>query len=149
MTTFIVQFGGSEYFANCIATSQEFVYVGHSKYRSSQLIQYKNSDYSIVKTLSIISIGIMCSENLVYVLTYSDRTFKFQIYDRALNFKEKRDLCYEWSESKAFISVKQIQELFYIFFNEQLLVFTKEGKNIHSIILGEGKSIFSCCHCDE
>ena len=31
--TFIVQFGGSEYFANCIATSQEFVYVGsHSKY---------------------------------------------------------------------------------------------------------------------
>ena len=91
----------------------------------------------------------MCSENLVYVLTSSDKTFKFKIYDRALNFKEERDLCYEWPESKPTISAKQIQELFYILINEQLLVFTKEGKNTHSIILGEGKSIFSCCHCDE
>ena len=149
--TFIVQFGGSEYFTDCIATSQEFVYVGHSrhsKYIPSQLIQFKNSDYSIVKTLSTSSIGIMCPENLVYVLT-SDRTFKFQIYDRALNFKEERDLCYEWPKYTHIISAKQIQKLFYIFFNEQLLVFTKEGRNIHSIILGEGKSIFSCCHCDE
>ena len=154
--TFIVQFGGSEYLTDCIATSQEFVYVGchsrHSKYKSSQLIQYKNSDYSIVKTIWTISIGIMCSENLVYVLTSSNKTFKFRIYDRALNFKEERDLCYEWLESdefEPFISAKQIQELFYIFFNKHILVFTKEGKNTHSIIFGEGKSIFSCCHCDE
>ena len=36
--TFIVQFDGSEYSTDCIATSQEFVYFGRNLYfRSSQL----------------------------------------------------------------------------------------------------------------
>ena len=51
------------------------------------------------------------------------------------------NLCYEWSGYKSNISAKQRQELFYILFDEQLLVFTQEGNNIRSIFRKEGKPV--------
>ena len=146
---FIVQFGQDTYKAYCIATSKEFVYVEYiTRYWPDRLVQYKYSDYSIVKTIytNKFSSGIfISSQNRVYVLGYSGKTYKFYIYDRALNFKEERDLCYQWPETISDWSItkpaKQREELFYILFDKQLLVFTQEGKNIRSIFHEEGKSI--------
>ena len=146
---FNVEFGQGEFTAHCIATSKEFVYVGYViRFWQDRLIQYKYSDYSVVKTIytNKFSSGIfISSENRVYVLSYSDKTYKFHIYDRALNFKEERDLCYLWPETISGRSMtkpaKQREELFYILFDEQLLVFTQEGKNIRSIFHEEGKSL--------
>ena len=142
--SFVARFGEKRNSASCIGTSKEFVYIiVYNMFVYPSLVQYRNSDYSIVKTILNLKTSprgiFIISENQVYILTYSDKTFKFQIYDRALNFKEERDLCYEWPESEPTISAKQIQELFYILINTQLLVFTKEGKNIRSIFQEEGK----------
>ena len=141
--TFIVQFGENQKLANCIVTSKEFVYVGYGENEySGIIIQYKSSDYSVVNTLNISPSGIfITSENQVYIISYSNKNYKFHIYDRALNLKEKRDLCYQWPGYGSIISAKWRQGLFYILFNKQLLVFTQEGKNIRSIIHEEGKSI--------
>ena len=136
--TFIAKFGQDDNKACHVATSEEFVYVGFSNF----VRQYKNLDYSVVKTSHISSKGIfISSENQVYVLSFSNKTFEFHIYDRALNLKEKRDLCYQWPESEPNISAKQRHELFYILFKGILLVFTQEGKNIHSIFFKEGKTL--------
>ena len=135
--TFIAKFGQDDNKACHVATSEEFVYVGFSNF----VRQYKNLDYSLVKTSHISSSGIfISSENQVYVLSFSNKTCKFHIYDRALNLKEKRDLCYQWPDYEPNISSKQRHELFYILFNEELLVFTQEGKNIQSILFKEGKN---------
>ena len=145
---FIVQFGADWIEASCIATTTEFTYVGYNKYYkyvSYRLVQYKSSDYSIVKTLNTDSPSrgiFISSENQVYVLSYSNNTFKFHIYDRALNLKEERDLCYQWPESEPTVSAKQRKGLVYILFETQLLVFTLEGKNSYSIVLDKGKLMF-------
>ena len=140
---FITHFGKNGCHSDSIATSKEFVYVGQREYTSIfgtyQIVQYTNSDYSIIQTLDTSSNGIfVTSENQIYLLSFSDQTFKFHIYDRALNFKEERNLCYQWTKSEPIILAKQRHELFYMVFNQKLLVFTQEGKNIHSIFHKEG-----------
>ena len=145
---FIDLFGQYGYYTvYCIATSKEFVYVGFgSEYQPYyKLIQYNYSDYSIVKTIDSNSSDatdiFISSENQVYVLSYnySDEEYEFHIYDRAMNLKDKINLCYQWPENEYVISAKKRQELFYMIINKQLLVFTQEGKNIRSIFHEEGK----------
>ncbi|KAI6646750.1 hypothetical protein LOD99_12870 [Oopsacas minuta] len=149
--SFINEFGDSNYNHNCIATSTEFIYFG--SYSSSYnrgisyntLLQYRQTDYSLAKEIRInkeYSNIAVTSENEVIVLCHSKCDFFFNVYDRALNFKEEIKLNFQSKIgiSRKVLPMQQRGDEFYILLNNQLLVYNRGGTHAGHLYDKEGES---------
>ena len=140
---FIREFGNIENPPSCFAFSKEFFYT--ASVNGNILLQYLPLNAYVIKTNSIptdirifdISVN---SDDQLFVLVISEKTFKILTYDKELSYKKeiniKIDLprCYYHH-----LSMQLLNGNFYISYNyEHLLLFNGEGKLTNSFFQNTG-----------